>query len=156
MELFARGYGIKMTHVPYKGATPALTDLMGGQVQVLFTGLPPTLSVINAGKVNALVVSGPKRAQWLPSVPSMGDLNMLSEDVVTWFGLLAPAATPKAVVNDLSRRIAAILKEPQVATALTNQGVVIVGSTPQEFEDMIQKDLKRWPPLIPSLGIIPE
>jgi tripartite-type tricarboxylate transporter receptor subunit TctC len=81
---------------------------------------------------------------------------MLSEDVVTWFGLLAPAATPKAVVNDLSRRIAAILKEPQVATALTNQGVVIVGSTPQEFEDMIQKDLKRWPPLIHSLGIIPE
>jgi tripartite-type tricarboxylate transporter receptor subunit TctC len=153
MELLTRAAGITLTHIPYKGASPALVGLVGGQVQVLFTGLPPTVSLVQAGQANALVVSGAKRSPSLPDVPSMGELGMLEQDVEIWFGLLAPAETPPAVVDRLSRTVAQVLKQPKVAQLLTEQGVTIVGSTPQQFAAVIDRDLKRWPPLIRSLGI---
>lgn len=156
MELFARHYGIKMTHVPYKGATPALTDLMGGQVQVLFTGLPPTLANIQAGRAIPLVVSGGRRAPQLPNVPSMNDLAPGYEDAPAWFGLFTTGGTPKNVVNEVSKKIDSILKEPAVVTTMNAQAVVIVGGTPDDFEATVRKDIQRVPALIKSLGIVPE
>ncbi|HEX4326187.1 MAG TPA: tripartite tricarboxylate transporter substrate-binding protein [Burkholderiales bacterium] len=156
MELFARHYGIKMTHVPYKGATPALTDLMGGQVQVLFTGLPPTLANIQAGRAVPLVVSGGKRAPQLPNVPSMNDLVPGYEDAPAWFGLFTTGGTPKNIINDLSKKIDTILKEPAVVTTMNNQAVIIVGGSAESFEELVKKDLQRVPPLIRSLGISTE
>ncbi|HEY4372370.1 MAG TPA: tripartite tricarboxylate transporter substrate-binding protein [Burkholderiales bacterium] len=153
MELFARHYGIKMTHVPYKGATPALTDLMGGQVQVLFTGLPPTLAQIQSGRAVPLVVSGGRRAPQLPNVPSMNDLVPGYQDAPAWFGLFTTGGTPKPIVALVSKKIDSILKEPAVVTTMNNQAVIIVGGTPESFEETVKKDLQRVPPLIRSLGI---
>jgi tripartite-type tricarboxylate transporter receptor subunit TctC len=156
MELLARAAGISLTHIPYKGATPALTALMSGQIQVLYTGLPPTLSLIQSGMIVPLVVSGAKRAPTLPNVPSMADIGMLKEDVETWFGLFGPAGLPDAIADKLSKTIAAVVKEPKVAALLAAQGVNPIGSTPQAFAAVVDRDLKRWPPLIRSLGIKPQ
>jgi tripartite-type tricarboxylate transporter receptor subunit TctC len=153
MEMFARATGIQMTHVPFKGASPALNGLLGGQVEVLYTGLPPTVSLVRSSKANALVVSGKVRAAVLPDVPSMGDLGLADQDVVVWFGLLAPPKTPRAIVEQISKAISDVLKQPAVKTAMEQQGVNSVGSTPDQFAALIDKDVKRWPPLLRSLGV---
>jgi tripartite-type tricarboxylate transporter receptor subunit TctC len=153
MEMFARATGIQMTHVPFKGASPALNALLGGQVEVLYTGLPPTVSLVKAGKANALVVSGKVRAAVLPDVPSMGDLGLADQDVITWFGILAPPKTPRAIVEQVSKAISDVLKQPAVRAQMEQQGVNSVGSTPAQFAALIDKDVKRWPPLLRSLGV---
>jgi tripartite-type tricarboxylate transporter receptor subunit TctC len=104
MEMFMRAAGITLTHVPYKGATPALTDVVAGQVQVLFTGVPPTLPFIKEGRLNALVVSGAKRAPTLPSTPSMQDIGMLKSDVQIWFGLVTRTGTPQNILRQILPR----------------------------------------------------
>ncbi|MGB6105755.1 MAG: tripartite tricarboxylate transporter substrate binding protein [Pusillimonas sp.] len=155
-ELLSRATGISLMHIPYKGASPALVDLIGGQVQVLFTGLPPTVSIVQAGQANALVVSGAKRSPLLPDVPSMGELGLLEQDVEIWFGLLAPAGTLDSVVDRLSRAVSQVSNQPKVVRLLVEQGVTTVASTPDQFATVIERDLKRWPPLIRSLGIEPQ
>jgi len=153
MEMFMRATGITLTHVPYKGATFALTDVVAGQVQVLFTGLPPTLSLIKDGRLNALVVSGAKRAPTLPNTPSMGDIGLSKSDVQIWFGLVTRAGTPKDILNQVSSLVARLLREPEIIDKMAIQGIDTVGSTPEEFEQTIRRDLDRLPRLIRESGI---
>ncbi|HTD89486.1 MAG TPA: tripartite tricarboxylate transporter substrate binding protein [Burkholderiales bacterium] len=153
MEMFMRAAGINLTHVPYKGATPALTDVVAGQVQVLFTGVPPTLPFIKEGRLNPLVISGAKRSPTLPNTPSMQDIGMLKSDVQVWFGLVTRAGVPKPIVRQISTEVARLMREPEMMAKFAAQGIDPVGSTPEEFEQTIRRDFERLPRLIRESGI---
>jgi tripartite-type tricarboxylate transporter receptor subunit TctC len=153
MELFARTAGISMTHIPYKGATPALTDVLAGHVQVLFTGVPPTIRFINEKKLNGLLVGGKTRAGMLPAIPTAREIGMQGFYVDVWYGVLGPAALPSAIVNLLSGYIQDIIKDPTFTPKLLEQGISPAGSDPDEFEKLIKSDLERWPKFIREIGI---
>jgi tripartite-type tricarboxylate transporter receptor subunit TctC len=153
MEMFMRAAGISMTHVPYKGATFALTDVVAGQVQALFTGLPPTLPLIKDSRLNALVVSGAKRAATLPNTPSMGEIGFANSDVQIWFGLVTRAGTPKSILQKISGEVARLIREPDIVDKMAVQGIETSGSSTDEFELIIRRDLDRLPRLIRESGI---
>jgi tripartite-type tricarboxylate transporter receptor subunit TctC len=153
MELFARTAGISMTHIPYKGATPALADVLAGHVQVLFTGVPPTLGFISDKKLNGLLVGGKTRAGMLPEIPTAQEIGMQGFYVDVWYGVLGPAALPKPIVNLLSGYIQDIIKDPTFRPRLLEQGISPAGSNPDEFAALIKSDLERWPKFIREIGV---
>jgi tripartite-type tricarboxylate transporter receptor subunit TctC len=153
MELFMRTAGISLVHVPYRGATPALTDVLAGHVQVLFTGVPPTLEFVNRGELVPLLVSSLDRLPTLPATPTGKEIGMAQFHVDVWFGLLAPTGTPAAVVDLLAKQVAELVREPEARQKMAVQGIVPVGSSPEEFTRTIRQDLERWPQLIRDAGI---
>jgi tripartite-type tricarboxylate transporter receptor subunit TctC len=153
MELFARTAGISMTHIPYKGATPALTDVLAGHVQVLFTGVPPAIRFINEKKLNGLLVGGKARAGMLPEIPTAQEIGMQGFYVDVWYGVLGPAALPKSIVDLLSGYIQDIIKDPTFTPKLLEQGISPAGSDPDEFAKLIKNDLERWPKFIREIGV---
>lgn len=153
MEMLMRATGAKLTHVSFRGGSPAAVALVAGQVQVGFTSVPLVLSFIKDGRLIALAVGGSKRLSALPDVPSLADLGMLNYDVEVWFGLLAPKNTPAPVVGVLAKEIRRILSEPGIPEKFEGLGFTVVSSTPAEFDALIRKELQRWPKLIRELGI---
>lgn len=153
MELFMRLAGISMVHVPYRGATPALTDVIAGHVNVIFTGVPPTLEFIAQKKLIPLLVSSRERLDTLPDVPTGKEIGLPTFFVDVWFGLLAPAGTPPAVIDVIAGQVGAIVREPNITAKLAAQGIVPVGSTPAQFAEVIRHDLDLWPQLIRDAGI---
>ena len=153
MEMLMRATGTKLTHVSFRGGSPAAVALVAGQVQVGFTSLPLVLSFIKDGRLIPLAVGGSKRLSALPEVPSLADLGMLNYDVEVWFGLLAPKHTPAPVVGVLAKEIRRILNEPGIPEKFDGLGFTVVGSTPAEFDALVKKELQRWPKLIRELGI---
>ena len=153
MEMFMRATGIQLTHIPFKGATPAFTALAAGQVQVGFTTPPLARQFINEGRLHALAVGGSKRLSTFPAVPSLADLGLLNYDVEVWFGLLAPKGTPPEVVELLARETRRVLNEPGMHEKFDTLGFTIVGSTPAEFAEHIKRETARWPKVIKELGI---
>jgi tripartite-type tricarboxylate transporter receptor subunit TctC len=153
MEMLMRATGTRLTHVSFRGGSPAAVALVAGQVQVGFTSVPLVLSFIKDGRLVPLAVGGSKRLSALPDVPSLADLGMLNYDVEVWFGLLAPKGTPAPVVSLLAREIRRILNEPGLPEKFEVLGFTVVGSTPAEFDALIRKELQRWPKLIRELGI---
>jgi tripartite-type tricarboxylate transporter receptor subunit TctC len=154
MEMFMRATGIQLTHVPFKGGTPAFTALAAGQVQVGFTTPPLARQFISEGRLNALAVGGSKRLTGFPNVPSLAELGLLKDDVEVWFGLLAPKGTPQPVVELLAKDIKRVLNEPGMFEKFDALGFTIVGSTPAEFAEHIKRETARWPKVIKELGII--
>src|SRR5690242_10886670 len=128
-ELFKVMTGVQMTHVPYKGSAPALTDLVGGQVQLMFDNLPSSLAFIKAGKLRALAVTSKTRAAALPDVPTIADF-VPGFEASSWFGLLAPAGTPPAVIAKINGEVAKWLATPEAREKLTAQGANVAGGTP--------------------------
>ena len=153
MEMFMRATGIQLTHIPFKGATPAFTALAAGQVQVGFTTPPLARQFINEGRLHALAVGGSKRLSTFPAVPSLADLGLLNYDVEVWFGLLAPKGTPPEVVELLARETRRVLNEPGMHEKFDSLGFTVVGSTPAEFAEHIKRETARWPKVIKELGI---
>lgn len=153
MELFAKSAGISLVHVPYRGATPALQDVLAGHVQVLFTGVPPTLPFIRGGKLNALVVAGATRTESLPDVPTAQEIGMAGFNVDVWFGILGPAKLPKRVTDKLAKNVIEIVHEPEFRARLAEEGITPSGNTPAEFEKVIHHDLEKWTKFIHELGI---
>jgi tripartite-type tricarboxylate transporter receptor subunit TctC len=153
-ELFNSGAGIRMTHIPYKGTGPALTDLLGGQIQVMFndTALPH----IQSGKLRALAVTGAKRWPQLPDVPTLAELGMPGYETYNWFGILAPAKTPAAMVMRLNRELVAIMQDPAMKAWMEARGAEAVTSTPEEFAAYIKKDLAKWARVVKEAGIAAE
>jgi tripartite-type tricarboxylate transporter receptor subunit TctC len=153
-ELFNGGAGIRMTHIPYKGTGPALTDLLGGQIQVMFndTALPH----IQSGKLRALAVTGAKRWPQLPDVPTLAELGMPGYETYNWFGILAPAKTPAAMVTRLNRELVAIMQDPAMKAWMEARGAEAVTSTPEEFAAYIKKDLAKWARVVKEAGIAAE
>jgi len=153
-ELFNSGAGIRMTHIPYKGTGPALTDLLGGQIQVMFndTALPH----IQSGKLRALAVTGAKRWPQLPDVPMLAELGMPGYETYNWFGILAPARTPAAMIIKLNRELVAIMQDPAMRAWMDSRGAEAVASSPEEFSAYIKKDLAKWARVVKEVGITAE
>jgi tripartite-type tricarboxylate transporter receptor subunit TctC len=153
MELFAQTAEISLVHVPYRGATPALTDVVAGHVKVLFTGVPPTVSFIRDHQLIPLVVAGTQRLPTLPNVPTAQEIGMKGFDISVWYGVLGPANLPAHVTEILSKQVIEIVREPEFRKHLADQGVSPIGSTPAEFEAVIHRDLEKWPKFIHELGL---
>jgi tripartite-type tricarboxylate transporter receptor subunit TctC len=148
LELFKVETGVPATHVPYKGTPPALNDLMGGRVQVMFDGVITSLPQIKAGKLRPLAVASSTRSPLLPDVPTMTEAGVPGFEAVGLAAILAPAGTPQPIVDKLYREIAAILKMPDVKSQLEGMGLEIVASSPSEFSAYIDSESKKWGKLI--------
>jgi len=143
-ELFKTMAEIDIVHVPYKGGSPMLIDLMGGQVAIGIDNLPSSMTYIRAGKVKALAVTTTKRWPGAPEIPTMIEAGVPGYDVSAWFGLLAPAGTPKPVIDALSTNLMAILRTPEIAKQFFDLGAEPVGDTPAEFAKFIQEEGVKW------------
>lgn len=152
MELFKAMAGVDLQHVPYKGATPALTDVMGGQVVAFIGNMPPTVPHIKSGKLKGLAVTTTKRSALMPELPTVAD-TLPGYETVAWFGVLAPAGTPPEVVDRLSAEIGRIARSPEMREKLTGMGAEPVGGTPAEFKAVIDRDIAKWKPLAQKVGI---
>ncbi|CAN5410798.1 tripartite tricarboxylate transporter substrate binding protein [soil metagenome] len=152
-ELFKSIEGIDMVHIPYNGSAPALTDLLGGQVDMMFDVVVTSLPHIEAGKLRPLAITSPQRLSVLPKVPTMAEAGVKNFDASTWFGLLAPAGTPPAVIAKLSAALDAALKEPEVQKTLAAQGALVEGGTPEAFGKFFQSEYDKWGKVVASAGV---
>jgi tripartite-type tricarboxylate transporter receptor subunit TctC len=151
-ELFKMMAGVNMLHVPYHGGAPALVDLMGGQVQVMFSPLPESIGAIKAGKVHALAVTSAKRSEALPDVPTVGE-SVPDFEATTWQGIGAPKNTPAEIVGKLNQAINAALAEPDIKTRLAKLGSVPAPMSSADFENLIVAETKKWAKVIREANI---
>ena len=152
-ELFMSMTGTKMNHVPYKGDAGVLADVMAGQISLSFSNMPAYTPQIKAGRVRALAVSTSKRSPAAPEIPTMAEAGVPGYVAVAWFGLLAPAKTPRDIVNKLSAETARILKLPDVNSRLSDLGAEPVGSTAAEFDAHIKSEIVKWAKVIKDANV---
>jgi len=153
MELFMNATGIEVVHIPYKGGAPAITDLLGGQVPMMFITIPPALPHAKAGKLRVLVVSSAKRAPTLPDVPTGAESGVPGFEFNEWQAILAPRSAPRDIVTRLNAEINKVLALPDVSERMAGLGAVVVGSTPEQLTAHIAAELARWPAVIKKAGI---
>jgi tripartite-type tricarboxylate transporter receptor subunit TctC len=151
-ELFQKAAGIKFTHIPYKGAAPALTDVMGGRVPVMLSSVPTALSQIKAGKLRPVAVSAVKRSPALPDVPTIGEQGYPGFDAGTWYGLLAPTGTPPEVIKKLNLAANEAIKLPEVREKILAEGGDVVGGTSDAFATMLKADYDKWTKVVKESG----
>ena len=151
-ELFNSMAGVKLVHVPYKGAAPALADLLGGQVQIMFSTMPPALPHVKDGKLRALAVTSRKRSPAAPDLPTLDEAALAGFEAITWHGVVVPAGTPTTVIALLNREIVAILHLPEVVERLSGQGAEALGSTPEEFAAYIGSESVKWAKVVRESG----
>lgn len=144
MELLRTLSNVKINHIPYKGGGPLMTSLISGEVSLAYSTPPPAIPQIKAGRIKAIAVSGEKRMVQLPDVPTVAESGFPGYEASTWYGLVAPAGTPSAIVIQLSEQVAKILSQKEVQESFVKQGVIPVGSKPQEFSDYIRSEISKW------------
>ncbi len=152
-ELVKMMASIDMTHVPYKGAAPMLTDLIGGQVQIGFDNLPSSIGFVKSGKVRALAVTTAKRWPGAPDIPTVAESGVPGYEVSGWFGLLAPAGTPKDILHKLQAAIADAVRSPAVSKQLQDLGAEPVANTPEVFAQEIKDDVEKWITVVKNTGV---
>lgn len=152
-ELFKYVTATDMLHVPYKGTGPAITDLLGGRVQLIFSTMPPALPHVKSGKLRALGVTSAKRVTVVPDVPTVAEAGVAGFDVSNWQGILAPAGTPAAITGKLNRDVLAALKLPGMSEALAAQGLESAGSTSEQFGTLIKAEITKYTQLVKAAGI---
>ncbi len=152
-ELFKLTAKIDIVHVPYRGAAPAVNDLLGGQVQMVFLDLPVLLPQVKAGKLRPIAVGAEKRVPTLPDVPTTGEAGMPSLQTENWYGMVAPAGTPKEVIATLNKAAVEAMKDPDVVSKLSSQGAILVGDTPDEFRAFIASETAKWAKVIKDAGV---
>jgi tripartite-type tricarboxylate transporter receptor subunit TctC len=155
-ELFSSMAGVKMVHVPYRGSTPAVTDLLAGQVNVMFSPVSSVLQHIRAGKLKALAVTSAKRTAVAPELPTLDELGLKGFETAVWFGLMVPVGTPADVVAKLRTAAHAALDAPEVQRQFEAQGIDAHKSTPEEFARYMRSETVKWSKVIQSAGIKPE
>ena len=155
-ELFKVSTGVRMEHVPYKGGAQALTDVMSGQVDLMFNVLPSALPQIKAGAVKALAVTGAQRAPSLPDRPTMIEAGVPGYTAVTWNGIVAPAGTPREVIARLNEAVVKVLRTPEMAQKFAAIGQDVLVSTPDEFTVFLREETTKWRRTIESAGIKPQ
>jgi tripartite-type tricarboxylate transporter receptor subunit TctC len=153
MELFKQKTGVEITHVPYRGTPPALTDLLGGHIDLLVSNLPVVLPVIKEGQVVALAMTTAERSPLLPDVPTLAEAGVAGIDVTSWYGLLAPRATPKPVLDAIFTLTRDILASPSVQQKLDAQGLSVKIEAPDVFADRIRRETAMWRDLIRQRNI---
>ena len=152
MELFKSMADINLTHVPYKGAPQAVTDLIGGNVNLMFNSIPPVMQHIKSGRLRLLGVSSAKRSPQLPDVPTISEAGVPGYESITWFGLLAPAKTPSPIVTRLHEALVKVVRTPEMKAQLELQGYDPVGSTPAEFATFIRAESAKYAKVVKLSG----
>ena len=156
VEFFSTAAGIKMNHIPYKGSAPALTDLIGGQVQVLFDPFSSIYPFVASGKVRALAVTTDKRSATAPTLPTVAESGYANFDVSSWQGIVVPAGTPKAVIQRLNRDLVKVLSTPEMKERFGQYSAVTAASTPEQFSSYIKEEITRWQKVAIDAGVKPE
>lgn len=151
-ELFKSMAGIDVAHVPYKGTGPAITDLVGGQVHAMITGVVALMPHIKANRLRGLGVTSAKRVDALPDLPTVAESGVPGFDVSSWFGVFLPAGTPRAIVAKMNQEIRRMLENPEVRKRLTNQGADPASSSPEEFAAYISSEMRRWGDVVRKTG----
>jgi tripartite-type tricarboxylate transporter receptor subunit TctC len=151
-ELFKSMAGVEMTHIPYKGAAPAMQDLIGGQVQVMFDNLASALGQVRAGKVKGLAVTTAKRTSLAPELPTIAESGLPGFDISTWFGVFVPAGTPREVVERLHAEFVRALASPDVRDKILNLGAEPVGNRPEEFAAYIAREAGKYARVVKASG----
>ena len=155
-ELFKLTAGIDMLFVPYKGEGPAIADAMGGQISMVFSNLPVSLPLARAGKLRGLAVTSLQRVSTAPDIPTVSESGLRGFEASTWFGLFAPAATPREIVNRLNSESAAALNIPEVKEKMAVQGLFVVANTPDQFAELLRKEIPRWAKVVKDSGVKPQ
>ena len=156
MELLKNKAGISLLHVPYRGTGPAVTDLLGGQIEAMFLPIHVALQHVQSGKLKALAISSDAASPLLPQVPPLRALGMGELNVDMWYGVLAPKGTPREFIDRVNRELKEILALPSTATAFQTQGMTPAHSSPEQFQRLMESDAKRWAELIKAQGITAE
>ena len=151
-ELAENAAGIKLRHIPYKGAAQAMTDLVSGQIDLYMSSVPTLLGQVRNGKLRPIVVTSLKRSAQLPDTPSLAESGYRGFDAVTWFGVLAPAGTPASIVQQLNKAINEALKQPEVAEKLRSEGGDVLGGTPEQFDQLLRAEVPRWGKIVKDSG----
>jgi len=155
-ELFNATAGVQITHVPYKGSSGARNDILGGQVHMMFDAIPTMAQNVRAGKVKALAVTGTKRSDVLPEVPTVAEAGVPGYEATIWLGLMAPAATPKPVIDKLNAAITKIASSPDTRAQWAKQGAQPMIMTPSQFDAYLRQDIKKWAEVVRISGAKPE
>ncbi len=151
-EMFKHMLNLDIAHVPYKGSAPALTDLIGGQVQLMFDNIPSAITQIRGGKLRALATTGPKRSATLPDLPTMIESGLPGYESTAWFGLAMPAGTPKEIIARMNAEGQKATKSPDFIKRMNDLGYDIVGGTAEQMSSMIQDEVRRWGPVVKASG----
>jgi tripartite-type tricarboxylate transporter receptor subunit TctC len=149
-EYFKMQTETAILHIPYRGTAPAVTDLMGGQIQMLFTGAPAVMGQVKNGQLRALAVSSPKRLDALPDLPTVAEAGYKNFEADQWYGVVAPAGTPRDIVLKLNQQINVALNSAELKKRLTTEGAVATPETPEAFGKLIAQEIERWRPVITS------
>jgi len=152
-ELFKSVTGAPLTHVPYKGSGPAVADLVGGRVQIMFDAAPSLIAHVRSGKLRVLAAASAERNRLLPEVPTFAELGYPKVAVSLWYGLLVPAGTPKPVIERLNRETAKALASPDVRDRLLAQGAEPMPGTPEAFGAFMQEEMAKWAPVVKQAGV---
>jgi tripartite-type tricarboxylate transporter receptor subunit TctC len=152
-ELFKAMTQTQVTHVPYKGSAPAVTDLIAGQVQVMFDNTPNVLPHVRGGKLKAIAISSKKRSAFAPEVPTLDESGVPGYDVTVWFGILAPAGVPKDIVQRLNTEMVKIMRSPEITGRFNNAGVDVVASSSDEFSVFLKSEVARWAKVVQDANI---
>jgi tripartite-type tricarboxylate transporter receptor subunit TctC len=154
-ELFKSIFGLDVVHVPYKGTSPALQDVVGGHVQFMFSDAPPAKALIEAGKVRALGVTTKERVPALPDLPPLAEVGVPNYDTASWHSIATAAGVPKEIVDKLAAEIRAVMSEPEVQKLLSNEGAIPqVSPSPEEFKRFVDTEIVRWGELVAKAGIL--
>jgi tripartite-type tricarboxylate transporter receptor subunit TctC len=151
-ELFKLRTGTQIVHVPYRGSAPSLTALLGGEVEMTFANIPAISGHVKSKRLRALANAGPKRSDQLPDVPTMAESGIKGVEVVVWYGVLAPAGTPREIVTTLASAIANAARAPDIRQRLVDQGAEPVGNSPEEFAKLLKEELVRWAEVVKVSG----
>jgi tripartite-type tricarboxylate transporter receptor subunit TctC len=152
-ELLCISAGIKLVHVPYKGNAESITDLLGGHIDMVITGIPPVLAHLQSGKLRAIVNTGPARSPVLPDLPTVAESGLPAAQVNVWYGLVAPAGTPHDIIDRLSDVVGKIMKGPEISERFASLGTEAVSNSPEQFARMVREDVAKWAKLIKQQGI---
>lgn len=151
-EYFKTAAGVKITHVPYKGSAGATTDLLAGQIQMMFHGLHLSLPYMRTGKLRGLGLTSPKRSPLMPELPTISEAGLRGFEVNTWYGVLGPAGLPKDVVAKLNAALLKGMEQPAMRARLVEQGLDIIGSTPEQFARVIAEEKDKWAKVVQQSG----
>jgi tripartite-type tricarboxylate transporter receptor subunit TctC len=156
MELFKSMTGTFILHIPFRGSGPAVASVLAGETDLMFDNLPPVLPQIKAGKMRALAVTTLERSAVMPELPTLDELGLKGYDVSAWFGLAAPAATPRDVVMRLNQALNKVSSDPQVREALVARGATVVQGTPEAFTAFVRAESEKWAPIVKRANIVAE